>query len=112
MKFAALISGGKDSCYNISLCENIGHELICTANLYPAAVNVEAEYDASNDPKTIQKSDDIESFMYQTAAHNVVPFISECLGVYSNIETSYIQFNDIHSFFFVTTNGLSRSASY
>ena len=35
MKYVALISGGKDSCYNILECHRLGHELVCLANLYP-----------------------------------------------------------------------------
>ena len=37
MKYVALISGGKDSCYNILECHRLGHELVCLANLYPHA---------------------------------------------------------------------------
>jgi len=35
MKFVALVSGGKDSIFNI--CQSIknGHELVCIANLMP-----------------------------------------------------------------------------
>ena len=35
MKFAALISGGKDSTFNILECLNQGHELIALINLCP-----------------------------------------------------------------------------
>jgi len=35
MKFVALISGGKDSIYNIMECVAHGHELVCVANLHP-----------------------------------------------------------------------------
>lgn len=34
MKFVALISGGKDSIYNIQQCIAHGHELLALANLY------------------------------------------------------------------------------
>ena len=34
MKFAALISGGKDSIYNIIESVSYGHELVCLGNLY------------------------------------------------------------------------------
>jgi diphthine-ammonia ligase len=84
MKFTALLSGGKDSCYNITLCQALGHELVCTANLYPPAddeVEVAEASSSSSSCNTIKPSDDMESYMYQTAAHNVIPCISECLGV-------------------------------
>lgn len=35
MKFVALISGGKDSCYNVMHCLVQGHELAALANLRP-----------------------------------------------------------------------------
>lgn len=35
MRFVALISGGKDSCYNMMKCVAEGHELVCLANLQP-----------------------------------------------------------------------------
>ena len=35
MKFIALISGGKDSIFNIMKCLENGHELVALANLYP-----------------------------------------------------------------------------
>jgi diphthine-ammonia ligase len=35
MKFVALLSGGKDSVYNVLECVSLGHELVCVANLYP-----------------------------------------------------------------------------
>ena len=66
MKFVALISGGKDSCYNIMKCKEFGHELVCLANLCPP-VDFEGL--------------DMDSFMYQSAAFNVLPAYSACLGV-------------------------------
>lgn len=35
MKFVALISGGKDSVFNIIKCLQNGHELVALINLYP-----------------------------------------------------------------------------
>jgi len=35
MKFVALLSGGKDSCYNIVHCRRNGHELVAAASLSP-----------------------------------------------------------------------------
>jgi len=36
MKFAALISGGKDSIFNIIKCIENKHSLVALINLYPA----------------------------------------------------------------------------
>lgn len=65
MKFVALISGGKDSFYNIHHCISRGHELVCLANLYP------------EEPER----DEIDSFMFQTVGHDIINSYSECLDV-------------------------------
>lgn len=35
MKYVALLSGGKDSCFNLLHCQKNGHELIAAASLGP-----------------------------------------------------------------------------
>jgi hypothetical protein len=37
MKYLALLSGGKDSCYNLVHCAKNGHELVAAASLRPGA---------------------------------------------------------------------------
>lgn len=64
MKFVALISGGKDSFFNIQHCIAQGHELVAVANLYPQ-----------------DNFDEIDSFMFQTVGHNIINHYGECLGV-------------------------------
>ena len=66
MRFVALLSGGKDSCYNIEKCIQHGHILECVANLHPP-LNSGIE--------------EVNSYMYQSAAYNAVPYLAECLGV-------------------------------
>ena len=65
MKFVALLSGGKDSCFNIIKCTENKHELVALANLMPQQ----------------SEAEEINSFMYQSAAHNTIPFMAECFGV-------------------------------
>lgn len=65
MKFLALISGGKDSFYNIHHCLTQGHELVALGNLYPE--NTE--------------QDEIDSFMFQTVGHDIINYYSQCLDV-------------------------------
>ena len=65
MDFVALLSGGKDSCYNILKCQQYGHTLICLANLHP--LNEEDE--------------ELNSWMYQSAGHTVIGQQAECIGV-------------------------------
>ena len=66
MKVVALVSGGKDSCFNLMLCEKFGHELVALANLRP----VDADH--------IQE---IDSYMYQTVGHNLVGAYAACTGL-------------------------------
>ncbi|GMG40608.1 unnamed protein product [Ambrosiozyma monospora] len=64
MKFVALISGGKDSCFNILHCLANGHELVCLANLFPPPSD----------------SDELDSFMYQTVGHDIISYYAKCTG--------------------------------
>lgn len=65
MKFVALVSGGKDSCYNILHCLKQGHELVAFANLYPI--------DSSQQ--------ELDSFMFQTVGHDIVAYYGRCTGL-------------------------------
>ncbi|XP_072030489.1 uncharacterized protein [Amphiura filiformis] len=63
MKVVALISGGKDSCYNMIQCVAEGHELVALANLYP------------------KQTDELDSYMYQTVGHHVIELYAEAIGL-------------------------------
>lgn len=63
MKFVALVSGGKDSCYNILQCVANNHKLVALANLHPPQL----------------ATHEMDSYMYQTVGHNVVAQYSELL---------------------------------
>jgi diphthine-ammonia ligase len=65
MKFVGLVSGGKDSLFNILHCIENGHELACLANLHP--------------PEGV--ADEMDSFMYQTVGYHALSMYGECLGV-------------------------------
>lgn len=65
MKFVALVSGGKDSFYNIYHCLSQGHELVALANLYPEE----------------RQDHEIDSFMFQTVGHTIIEKYLECLEV-------------------------------
>ncbi|CAE6401204.1 unnamed protein product [Rhizoctonia solani] len=64
MKFVALLSGGKDSCYNIVHCTANGHELVAAASLNPPAGQGE-----------------IDSFMYQTVGQDAIELVAGALEV-------------------------------
>ncbi|KAI0089326.1 hypothetical protein BDY19DRAFT_1041644 [Irpex rosettiformis] len=64
MKYVALLSGGKDSCYNLLHCYNNGHELVAAASLGPQ-------------PGT----DELDSYMYQTVGQDAIEYVAQALEV-------------------------------
>ncbi|XP_068953742.1 diphthine--ammonia ligase isoform X2 [Petaurus breviceps papuanus] len=67
MRVAALISGGKDSCYNMMQCVAAGHQIVALANLRPAKNQV--------------GSDELDSYMYQTVGHQAIELFAEAMGL-------------------------------
>ncbi|KRT83502.1 hypothetical protein AMK59_3151, partial [Oryctes borbonicus] len=63
MKVVALISGGKDSSFNMMQCIAAGHEIIALANLKPHA-------------KT-----EIDSYMYQSVGYEAIDLIAEAMDL-------------------------------
>ena len=63
MKVVGLISGGKDSCYNLMKCVENGHQLVALINLYPAD----------------ESKDELDSYMYQTVGHQLIKYYSQAL---------------------------------
>ncbi|KAI8936019.1 hypothetical protein NX059_007521 [Plenodomus lindquistii] len=63
----ALISGGKDSFFSILHCQANGHEVVALANLYPL--------------RSTTGDDDINSYMYQTVGHSVIPLYEQALDI-------------------------------
>ena len=89
MKFVALVSGGKDSCYNIIHCLKNGHELVALGNLYPST-NIQ----------------ELDSFMFQTVGFDVVAQYPNCIantplyrqpiekGTSKNVDLNYTETED------------------
>lgn len=65
MKFVALVSGGKDSCFNVVHCLAAGHELVAMANLHPRK----------------HRPEEIDSWMFQTVGYTAVEALAECAAV-------------------------------
>jgi diphthine-ammonia ligase len=64
----ALVSGGKDSLFSILHCQANGHTIVALANLHPAM-------EIAND------EEDIDSYMYQTVGHAVIPLYEQALAI-------------------------------
>ncbi|KAG9386466.1 ATP-bind-4 multi-domain protein [Pyrenophora tritici-repentis] len=69
LNVVALISGGKDSLFSTLHCQANGHTVVALANLHPAP-------STDND-----NNEDINSYMYQTVGHSVIPLYGEALGI-------------------------------
>nr|KAF6391806.1 diphthamine biosynthesis 6 [Pipistrellus kuhlii] len=67
MRVAALISGGKDSCYNMMQCIAAGNQIVALANLRP--------------PENQVGSDELDSYMYQTVGHHAIDLYAEAMGL-------------------------------
>ncbi|XP_060615847.2 diphthine--ammonia ligase isoform X1 [Anolis sagrei] len=67
MKVVALISGGKDSCYNMMQCVAAGHQIVALANLRP--------------PENKENTDELDSYMYQTVGHHAIDLYAEAMGL-------------------------------
>ncbi|CAK1543026.1 unnamed protein product [Leptosia nina] len=63
MRTVALISGGKDSCYNMMQCVGAGHTIVALANLQPLF------------------KDELDSYMYQTVGHQGIELYAEAMGL-------------------------------
>ncbi|XP_063828857.1 uncharacterized protein LOC135078201 [Ostrinia nubilalis] len=63
MRTVALISGGKDSCYNMMQCVGAGHTIVALANLQPIL------------------KDELDSYMYQTVGHQGIELYAEAMGL-------------------------------
>ncbi|KAJ8331022.1 hypothetical protein O5D80_001032 [Batrachochytrium dendrobatidis] len=66
MKVVALISGGKDSCFNMMHCVANGHTIVALANLHPPSTS---------------NVDELDSYMFQTVGHDVISNYSECMDI-------------------------------
>ncbi len=71
----ALISGGKDSLFSLLHCIQNGHKIVALANLYPVSA------EPFNDGPASLEGEDLNSFMYQTVGHTIVPLYAEALNL-------------------------------
>ncbi|CAH2013708.1 unnamed protein product [Acanthoscelides obtectus] len=63
MKVVALISGGKDSTFNMMQCIAAGHQIVALANLIP------------------HSKKEIDSFMYQSVGHEAIDLIAAAMDL-------------------------------
>jgi len=93
MDVIALISGGKDSFFSLLHCIKNGHRIVALANLHPpaspgissdtgVATWLPAEdLDKPTPISTSVENDELDSFMYQTVGHNLLPYYATALNL-------------------------------
>ncbi|KAK0242589.1 hypothetical protein EDD85DRAFT_811884 [Armillaria nabsnona] len=64
MKYVALLSGGKDSCFNLLHCAKNGHELVAAASLGPEP-----------------GKEELDSYLYQTVGQDAIELVARALDV-------------------------------
>ena len=74
MQVVGLISGGKDSCYNLMCAVREGHKVAALANLYP--------------PKS-SKTDELDSYMYQSVGADGVEVSTENTSYFKISSSDY-----------------------
>jgi hypothetical protein len=65
MKICGLVSGGKDSIFTLKVAAELGHEVVCLANLYPGS----------------DETEELDSYVYQTVGHRLVPLQGDAIGL-------------------------------
>ncbi|PKK42486.1 hypothetical protein CI102_14455 [Trichoderma harzianum] len=88
----ALISGGKDSFFNLVHCIRHGHRIVALANLFPAVdganeavedvqfIDPEQQTSRATEDESAHE-EDLNSFMYQTVGHEVIPLYAAATGI-------------------------------
>jgi diphthine-ammonia ligase len=79
----ALISGGKDSFFSILHCLQNGHKVVALGNLHPESPNSKSAKKRASQSEEANEDDehDLNSFMYQTVGHSVIPLYEKALGI-------------------------------
>lgn len=89
MDVIALISGGKDSFFSLLHCIANGHRIVALANLHPPIPNSPSQVTTLLPTATSElftslvdgHQDELDSFMYQTVGHGLLPFYPNALGI-------------------------------
>lgn len=87
MKLVALISGGKDSIFNILQCISAGHEVVALANIEPDGkgkilCRVSSMYCNIYNTHIMQFIiEELDSYMYQSVGHQIVSLIAVALAL-------------------------------
>ncbi|PUU75293.1 hypothetical protein B9Z19DRAFT_1110140, partial [Tuber borchii] len=88
MEVIALISGGKDSFFSLLHTIANGHKIVALANLHPPTTasdfittHLPSTTPSALLPSALGAKDELDSFMYQTVGHTVLPLYPRALGI-------------------------------
>ncbi|RPA90801.1 adenine nucleotide alpha hydrolases-like protein [Choiromyces venosus 120613-1] len=89
MEVIALISGGKDSFFSLLHTIANGHKVVALANLHPPTIttsdpittHLPSTTPSALLPSTPGTKDELDSFMYQTVGHTVLPLYPHALNI-------------------------------
>ena len=83
MKVIALISGGKDSTFNMMECVKRGHEIVALANLRPpnsvSARNERIDDGDENNKKELEQ--ELDSYMYQSVGNEMLEMYAQAMDL-------------------------------
>lgn len=80
----ALISGGKDSFFSVLHCLRHAHNVVALANLHSGPDAGLEALDPASSPRNVRpapEDEDLNSFMYQTVGHGVIPLYAAATGL-------------------------------
>lgn len=77
----ALISGGKDSIYSILHCLQNGHKVVALGNVFPLPLESTKPRESHGTQEVEADEDNLNSHMYQTVGHTVIPLYEQALGI-------------------------------
>ena len=77
MKVIALISGGKDSTFNMMECVKNGHEIVALVNLRPP--NSQSVLNEQAKGENTELVQELDSYMYQSVGNEIIESYAECM---------------------------------
>ncbi|CAF0910587.1 unnamed protein product [Brachionus calyciflorus] len=77
MKVIALVSGGKDSVFNMMECVKNGHEIVALVNLRPP--NSQSIQNESNMESNGEVINELDSYMYQSVGNEMLDLYAEAM---------------------------------
>jgi diphthine-ammonia ligase len=81
MKIVALLSGGKDSCYNLVHCVRNHHEIIAAASLGPEKGKGDSSIKEPDQNADRKSPEELDSYLYQTVGQDAIEFVAQALDL-------------------------------